>query len=102
MENLYTRDPLPGFDDDAVASFPEDEALPEDSPDETRTAGATPNCAAPPDPELDIVHDYFRQRSASFGPSIRQALDEVIAAGRTRRWNLDQCNNQEKAYVGVN
>ena len=33
---------------------------------------------------------------------VRQALDEVIATGRTRRWNLDQCNNQEKAYVGVN
>jgi hypothetical protein len=34
--------------------------------------------------------------------AIRQALDEVIATGRTGRWNLDQCNDQEKAYVGVN
>ncbi len=57
------------------------------------------------DPELDKVTDFFTapgNTTATFARIIRTALDEVIATSRTGRWNLDQCNDQEKAYVGVN
>lgn len=56
------------------------------------------------DPELDRVAAFLRsaQRLEGIRFAVRRALDEVIATNRTRRWNLDQCNNQEKAYVGVN
>src|SRR4051794_4782522 len=102
MENSYHNDPLPGLDDDGVVSFPDDEGLPGDLPARPVTASDPGGAPARTDPELDAVYEYFLRRASAFGPSIRQALDEVIAPGRTRRWNLDQCNNQEKAYVGVN
>lgn len=56
------------------------------------------------DVELERVFRWFRQqdRLQRVQQAVRQALDEVIATSRTRRWNLDQCNSQEKAYVGVN
>lgn len=38
---------------------------------------------------------------AIFGECIRTALDEVIDTARTGRWDLKQCGDQEKAYVGV-
>ncbi len=65
-------------------------------------AAENPPTSRPEDAELDRVFQFFDQRRNVFGSCIRQALDEVISSGRTRRWNLDQCNNQEKAYVGVN
>jgi hypothetical protein len=101
MENWHGAEPLFDLDNDVVASFPSDETLPSgDLQDES--AGSFVGAGLPADLELDAVYGYFGQRSDAFGPAIRQALDEVIASGRTRRWNLDQCNNQEKAYVGVN
>jgi hypothetical protein len=55
------------------------------------------------DPELDAVSGFFAPGAAErMGLLIRQSTDEVIATARTRRWNLDQCNDQEKAYLGVN
>jgi hypothetical protein len=56
------------------------------------------------DPELDRVFGFFAAPGVerTMGLLIRQATDEVIATARTRRWNLDQCNDQEKAYLGVN
>ena len=56
------------------------------------------------DHELDRVIGWLssKPRLDLVRQAVRQALDEVIATARTRRWNLDQCNNQEKAYVGVN
>jgi len=36
------------------------------------------------------------------GAIIRKGTDEVIAAARTRRCTLDQGNDQEKGYLGVN
>jgi hypothetical protein len=56
------------------------------------------------DPELQHVQDWFSARgtlSESFGTAVRTALDEVIDTARTGRWSLDQCGDQEKAYVGV-
>ena len=100
MDNSYAEEPGLEFDDDAVTSFPDDETLPADQqqvPESFEQAPATSG-----DIELDTAYNYFKARAAEFGPAIRRALDEVIAPGRTRRWHLDQCNNQEKAYVGVN
>ncbi|MEU7943031.1 NaeI family type II restriction endonuclease [Microbispora bryophytorum] len=55
------------------------------------------------DPELDIAFDFFAPDvTTKMGEIIRQATDEVIATARTRRWTLDQCNDQEKGYLGVN
>lgn len=36
-----------------------------------------------------------------FGDCIRTALDEIIDTARTGRWDLNQCGDQEKAYLGV-
>lgn len=55
------------------------------------------------DPELDRVFDFFVPDAAQrMGAIIRRGTDEVIATARTRRWTLDQCNDQEKSYIGVN
>lgn len=55
------------------------------------------------DPELDVVYDFFAPDVTSrMGAIIRKGKDEVIATARTRRWTLDQCNDQEKSYLGVN
>ncbi|MET8386487.1 NaeI family type II restriction endonuclease [Streptosporangium canum] len=55
------------------------------------------------DPELDIAFDFFAPDvTRQMGAIIRQGTDEVIATSRTRRWTLDQCNDQEKGYLGVN
>jgi hypothetical protein len=55
------------------------------------------------DPELDRVYDFFLPDvSERMGAIIRKGTNEVIATARTRRWTLDQCNDQEKAYLGVN
>lgn len=35
------------------------------------------------------------------GACIRTALDEIIDTARTGRWELEQCGDQEKAYLGV-
>lgn len=56
------------------------------------------------DPALDRVTDWLLGQpdyATRFGSAIRQALDEVIDTPRTERWSLEQCNDQEKAYVGV-
>ena len=56
------------------------------------------------DPQLDLVEAWFRQQTdliGTFGVAVRTALDEVIETARTTRWDLEQCGNQEKAYVGV-
>lgn len=56
------------------------------------------------DEELQTVADWFHQRgdlAAAFGVAIRTSLDEVIDTPRTKRWSLEQCGDQEKAYVGV-
>src|SRR4051812_12893617 len=56
------------------------------------------------DPELAQVEQWFSRQGnlvARFGWAIRTALDEVIDTARTARWSIDQCNDQEKAYVGV-
>lgn len=56
------------------------------------------------DPELDLVEAWFHQQGDlvdTFGVAVRTALDEVIETARTTRWSLEQCGNQEKAYVGV-
>lgn len=53
--------------------------------------------------ELDAVFDFFAPDCKNrMGGLIRRGTDEIIATPRTSRWNLDQCNNQEKAYLGVN
>jgi hypothetical protein len=56
------------------------------------------------DAELDRVFSHLSagDRVDRIRYGLRKAIDEVIATSRTRRWNLDQCNDQEKAYVGVN
>ncbi|WP_079197200.1 NaeI family type II restriction endonuclease [Streptomyces sp. CB02261] len=55
------------------------------------------------DPDLETVFSFFMPSVAQrMGVMIRRATDEVIATPRTRRWTLDQCNDQEKAYLGVN
>ncbi|MEV8551213.1 NaeI family type II restriction endonuclease [Streptomyces glaucescens] len=55
------------------------------------------------DPELAVVLEFFTPNVISrMGAIIRRATDEIIATPRTRRWTLDQCNDQEKAYLGVN
>jgi restriction endonuclease NaeI len=55
------------------------------------------------DHELDHVFEFFAPDAVDkMGAIIRQATDEVIATARTRRWTLDQCNDQEKSYLGVN
>jgi hypothetical protein len=55
------------------------------------------------DSELDTAFDFFLPDCRrKMGRLIRRGTDEIIATARTRRWNLDQCNNQEKAYLGVN
>lgn len=55
------------------------------------------------DAELDRAWTFFASDAAErMGAIIRKATDEVIATPRTRRWTLDQCNDQEKAFVGVN
>jgi len=33
--------------------------------------------------------------------AVRTGLDEIIDTARTGRWDLEQCGDQEKAYVGV-
>lgn len=56
------------------------------------------------DPGLGEVERWFLQQgdlAHRFGCAVRTALDEVIDTTRTSRWSLDQCNDQEKAYVGV-
>ena len=56
------------------------------------------------DRQLDLVEAWFRQQHdlvGTFGVAVRTALDEVIETARTTRWSLEQCGNQEKAYVGV-
>lgn len=56
------------------------------------------------DPELDRVTAWFETQGELqelFGVAIRRALDEIIDTARTGRWDLEQCNDQEKAYVGV-
>ncbi|HEX2040849.1 MAG TPA: NaeI family type II restriction endonuclease [Acidimicrobiales bacterium] len=57
------------------------------------------------DVELDLVTDWFSNSFADmpgrFGAAIRKALDELIDTPRTGRWSIEQCNKQEKAYVGV-
>ncbi|GAA2693900.1 NaeI family type II restriction endonuclease [Actinoplanes palleronii] len=100
MESQHDEEAIFGLDSDLGTTLSDDEALPavhsQDVPGPSKTVGL------PLDSDLDTAYQYFNGKSAEFGPAIRQALDEVIASGRTRRWNLDQCNNQEKAYVGVN
>lgn len=55
------------------------------------------------DMELDSVFDFFESDvTRVMGDIIRRGTDEVIATARTRRWTLDQCNDQEKGYLGVN
>ncbi len=55
------------------------------------------------DPELDLAFEFFAPDvTRRMGATIRKATDEVIATPRTRRWTLDQCNDQEKGYLGVN
>ncbi|MFG2643363.1 NaeI family type II restriction endonuclease [Streptomyces sp. NPDC048370] len=55
------------------------------------------------DLELDTAFAFFSSDVTSrMGAFIRKATDEVIATPRTRRWTLDQCNDQEKGYLGVN
>ncbi|KQX47308.1 MULTISPECIES: NaeI family type II restriction endonuclease [unclassified Streptomyces] len=52
---------------------------------------------------IDVAFDFFSPDvSRRMGAIIRKATDEVIATPRTRRWTLDQCNDQEKGYLGVN
>lgn len=71
------------------------------SPTQLRITGPPPYGA---DPELDAVSAWFKRQGdlrEIFGDAIRQALDEIIDTARTGRWDLEQCNDQEKAYVGV-
>lgn len=65
-------------------------------------------CVPPPprgvDPELDRVYDWFESQDdlvQAFGMCVRTAIDEVIDTPRTGRWNLKDCGDEEKAYVGV-
>lgn len=63
-----------------------------------------PDVAEGDDHELDLVAWWFSTQSdlrEKFGMAIRTALDETIDTARTSRWDLEQCNDQEKAYVGV-
>ena len=56
------------------------------------------------DSELELVAFWFTAQASlreKFGTAIRTSLDETIDTARTSRWDLDQCNDQEKAYVGV-
>jgi len=92
-------EPLSGFDE-LLTAVPDEEALPTgvaSAPVAPVVLRARANNKA-----LDFTYDYFSARRDAFGPAVRRALDEVISTSRTGRWNLDQCNNQEKAYVGVN
>ncbi|MEU4594840.1 NaeI family type II restriction endonuclease [Micromonospora aurantiaca (nom. illeg.)] len=74
------------------------------------TVGRVRNDLAPPGPpppgfdtELDIATAFFAPNAVDrMGAIIRKGTDEVIATARTRRWTLDQCNDQEKGYLGVN
>ncbi|BCJ51842.1 hypothetical protein Asp14428_33170 [Actinoplanes sp. NBRC 14428] len=74
------------------------------------TVGRTRNPQALPGPplhgadrELDIATAFFAPDAVDrMGAIIRKGTDEVIATARTRRWTLDQCNDQEKGYLGVN
>ncbi|GIM95630.1 NaeI family type II restriction endonuclease [Paractinoplanes toevensis] len=55
------------------------------------------------DRELDVATVFFAPDAVGrMGAIIRKGTDEVIATARTRRWTLDQCNDQEKGYLGVN
>ncbi|WP_406727850.1 NaeI family type II restriction endonuclease [Streptomyces sp. GD-15H] len=55
------------------------------------------------DPELALAIYFFTPSVIPrMGAIIRKATDEIIATSRTRRWTLDQCNDQEKGYLGVN
>ncbi|MFB8038419.1 NaeI family type II restriction endonuclease [Streptomyces sp. NPDC056004] len=73
-----------------------------------KAAGATSGGRSVPaacgdDPELDAAFEFFAPGVIlRMGDIIRKATDEVIATSRTRRWTLDQCNDQEKGYLGVN
>jgi hypothetical protein len=56
------------------------------------------------DNELEAVWTWFQNAGdleAIFGSAVRTALDEIIDTPRTRRWSLEQCGDQEKAYMGV-
>ncbi len=67
------------------------------------TIGRSILCAHEDDPELAVVFGFFVSNVCPrMGAIIRKATDEIIATSRTRRWTLDQCNDQEKSYLGVN
>lgn len=56
------------------------------------------------DEAIPLVHAALSRHGdlvEIFGECIRTALDEIIDTARTGRWDLRQCGDQEKAYVGV-
>ena len=56
------------------------------------------------DADLDLVTWWFQAQSdaaETIGMAIREAIDEIIDTPRTGRWDIETCNDQEKAYLGV-
>ncbi len=71
-----------------------------------RTRNKLPVTGPPPwedDRDLDAVTDFFDtpRLALIMGACVREAIDEAIDTPRTGRWHLDQCDDQEKNYIGV-